>query len=186
MPGAGIQNRRITRFHYELRGSGLVVDVQRAFPCFTAIRGFIHTAFFGGAKQVPHYRHPHDIGVARMHHDTDDMPAFFETGIFPAVASVVAAPHTSQTFGHIAPQRILPLSYVNNIFITGGHCHGTHAAAEILIADILPVAAAIRGFPDATTSGAEIKRVFIFIVPGYRSAAAAAKRPYQSVFCIGQ
>ena len=181
MPHTGIQHRWIARLHGELTAASLLVGVQHLLPGLAAIDGLVHAPFFIRTEQMPHHCHPDNIRILRMNYDAYDMPAVVEAYVLPAMAAIIAAPHTMQPFRYIAAQGTLPFSYVKHSFIAGCHRHRAYAAAKILIADVLPVAAAIGGFPYAAAGSTEVEYILIFITTGHCPTAPTPERTYQPV-----
>ena len=116
-----------------------------------------------------------------MNYDAHDMPAVVEAYVLPAMAAIIAAPNAVQPFRYIAAQGTLPFSYVQYGFIARGNSHGAYAAAKVFITDVLPVTAAIGGFPYPTACRPEVEYILIFITAGYCPTAPTPERTYQPV-----
>ncbi len=155
-PHSGIQHTRVSGLHHDLAASGLLIHEQRTLPGLSSIGGFIDTAFGVGTKQVPHYCQPNDIRIFRMDDDADDMATILQSQIAPGFSSIITAPNTAQSLTHISPHRTFTFPCIQDALIGRGYGYCPNAATKELIADILPIAATVNGFPDPPTHTSKI------------------------------
>src|SRR5689334_7185392 len=134
---------------------------------------------------MSHHRYPYYIRVFWVNNDADDMPSIFQSYIFPGASAIIAAPHAAETFAYIAAHGIFSFAHIYYFFVGRRYGYCADSAAEIFIGNIFPVVACISCFPNATTNGAEVKCVFIFIVAANGCAATAAPGADEAVLHIG-
>ena len=72
-PETGIQDSRIRRIHRKINGTNLVVDIEDAFPGYTAIARTVNAALLVRTEQVSHNGGIHEIRVLRMYPDAGNM-----------------------------------------------------------------------------------------------------------------
>ncbi len=88
LPQSRVHVARVGGIDLDLRGAGVVVDVEHLLPCPAAVDGTEHTSLRVRPVRMAHARHEHDVGVRRMDNQAAHLLDVGEPDVAPGLAAV--------------------------------------------------------------------------------------------------
>ena len=182
MPQGRVENTRIARIQREVRGAGVVVNLEHLLPGFATVAGAVDTALRVGRPDLPLHRHPGRIRVAGMYFNLGDLPGLRQSHEAEAAPGIGGFPQTLALAGGHATDRCLAGADINHIRIGG--CHGDRPDSphgNLPVGDVLPAATTVLGFPDASAGGPHVIAQGLVRDTGHRGHAATAPGADQTI-----
>ena len=158
VPGSGVQDAWVAGVESEVHGARVAVGEEHAQPGFAAILAAVHPAHVAGLIEVAHGGHEYHVGVFGVNADAADVARVGQPDVGPGLARVGRFPHP-ETRRHVAAHGFLALAGVNHVGVGLAHGYRANGAAEILIRNVLPGAAAVFGAPHAAARRAHVVEV---------------------------
>ena len=157
LPHGRVHDAGVRRVQRQVDCAGLVALVQHLLPRVAAVLRPEHPALLVGTECVAEGGHVHEIGVRGMDSDPRDVPRVLQAHVLPRLPSVGGPVH-AVAVGHVAADAGLAGTGVDHVGV--GLANGQRAhrrGVEIVVADGLPVGAAVGRLPDAAPDGAEVE-----------------------------
>ena len=179
LPEPGVEDPRVRRVHRQVRGAGLLVDVEDLLPRLAAVLRAEDPALGVGAPDVALRRDVDEVRIRRMDADARDLAGVAQPDVLPGPAAVGRLVD-AVAVRDVAADGLLSGADVDHVRIgLRDGDRADRARLEVLVGDDLPVGAAVGRLPDAAAGRAEVERVRIAPNAGDRRHAPAAEGPDQ-------
>ena len=157
LPHGRVHDAGVRRVQRQVDCAGLVALVQHLLPRIAAVLRPEHPALLVRPERVPESSDVDQVRVRRMDSDPRDVPRVLQTHVLPRLARVRGPVH-AVAVGNIAADAGLARARVDHVGIGLANGQGAHRrGVEIVVADRLPVRAAVRRLPHAAPDGPEVE-----------------------------
>ena len=176
LPDGGVEQAGVVGVHGQIHRTGLGAAVEHLFPGASAVLGAVDTPFRVGAEGVAQGSHVDQVGIVRMDPDFADMAGLLESQVGPGLAGVGGLVDPVP-IGNVQANGGFAGAGVDDVGVRGGHRQGADGGGvEEAVGDVLPVGAAVGGFPHSAGHGSEIGGHGVHRVARNGHHPAAARR----------
>src|SRR5437868_742473 len=176
LPERGVNDLRVVGVENEVGDSGRIIPVEHASPCFATIGALVYAALGARSEDVTLCADINNVWVGGIDAHSGDLPGIREADGRPRLAAIARAPHAISV-RHIAANRILAGTDVDDVGVGFADSDCADGAAEILVGDRRPGHAAVRGLKDTSAGSSKVVLVGALARAGDGDGASTAERP---------
>ena len=181
LPERGVQHARVVRVQAQVVRAGVLAPEQDVLPGLPAVFGAVDAALSVRTVGMAEGGDVHQVRVSGMNADPRDVARVGQADVRPGLAAIGRAVDTIAV-RHVAADAALAHARVQHVRI--GRGQGERAYRGTLkeaVGDVLPVHAAVGGFPHATAGRTEVEDARIRRVTRDCSDAPSTERANQAI-----
>ncbi len=181
MPRARKHNLRRSSANRQIGNSDLRSQIENPRPMRSSVERLKNTALIVGSIRVPQSAHIHDVRIARINHNSADVPRIFEANVRPGCAAVGGFVNAVAE-GKRGANVTLAGSSINCLRVRRSHGQSPDRACGLPVENRRPDCTRVGCLPDSSVDRAEIKSVGIPRHASHRRCATAAEWADQAPF----